>query len=105
MHLALLTEDSIDIDIHAEHAAERRREVTQVRRQIVLDGKIGKASTPRRTLDCMPLHAGLWCEHQFGPALVTIMTNKKQMIETITDPTSGKEYASIAYVCNGAFKL
>jgi hypothetical protein len=73
--------------------------------QLYLTGRIGSDSSPERQLACISLHAGILCERVFGPVTVTIMTNNNRLIETITDPETGREVAGAAYECSRPIKM
>jgi len=79
------------------HAAMRRSVLT-------LSGTFNSKKSPARQLDCVKLYSGVMCARKFGPIGITVMTNRKKMVETVTDP-NGNEIASIAYQCNGSFKM
>ncbi len=84
--------------------ASMERKVTFSGKTMTLTGKFGNQQAPKRTLDCVALSAGVLCERQFGPVTVTVMTNRKRMIETVTDP-AGKEVAGFAYECEGSLRM
>lgn len=69
-----------------------------------LSGRMKGAAMPQRSLSCVGLAKGIWCERRFGPVSVTVMTNNRRMIETVTD-AKGREVASFAYQCDGSFRL
>jgi hypothetical protein len=80
------------------------RHATLVGKKLRLGGVFNSVRSPIRLLPCVPLKSGILCEREFGPVVVTVMTNGKRMIETVTSLADGKEQASIAYVCNGNLK-
>lgn len=81
------------------------RQATLSKSTLTLSGKMSGKSMPRRALPCVALAKGVLCERTFGPVVVTVMTNGKRMIETVTDPRTKRELASFAYVCSGAFRF
>jgi hypothetical protein len=81
------------------------RQATLIGKKLRLGGVFNSVRSPSRSLSCLPLHAGILCEREFGPVVVSVMTNKKRMIETVTSLADGKEQASVAYVCNGYLKF
>lgn len=67
-----------------------------------LSGVMDGNAMPKRTLSCLSLAEGVWCESAFGPVSVIVMTNGKLMTETVLDSKTGKEVAAFSYVCNRA---
>jgi hypothetical protein len=84
-------------------AATRRAKISGYK--IVLNGTFGGVKGPTRTLPCTPLYSGVLCERLFGPVLITVMTNRNRMLETVTDRATGREQAKFSYVCNGPLKF
>jgi hypothetical protein len=60
--------------------------------------------SPRQPLPCKTIAKGIYCDAKFHGAIITVVTNDRRMIETVTDPVSKKEYASIAYECDRVMK-
>lgn len=71
---------------------------------MTLTGTFNSKKSPARKLYCVRLHAGVMCSRKFGPVGITVMTRKRQMVETVTDP-NGNELANISYECNGALRF
>ena len=71
---------------------------------IILSGTLDGMKSPRHSLPCKALAKGVYCDAIFKGAIVTVMTNGRRMIETVADPTSKKEYASVVYECNRVMK-
>lgn len=72
--------------------------------KITLSGSMNGVKSPRRQLPCKTLAKGVYCDGMFDGVLVSVVTNGRRMIETITDPQTGKEIASFAYKCDRAMK-
>lgn len=92
----------------AGHIGEKRvvavRHLRLIGRNLTLSGTFNGVNSPVRTLPCKPLKAGVFCEKSFGPVFVTVMTNGRRMVETLTD-ASGVERAGLAYMCDQAIKM
>lgn len=80
------------------------RQVELVPNAISLSGTLNGVKSPRQTLPCKTIAKGVYCDAKFHGAIITVMTNGRQMIETVTDPVSNKEYASLAYECDRVMK-
>jgi hypothetical protein len=72
--------------------------------RIYLSGRIAGKAMPSRTLPCKNLAKGVLCEGTFEGVLISVMTNGKRMIESVTDPSTRKELAAFAYTCNKVMK-
>lgn len=72
--------------------------------RIYLSGKMAGKPMPSRTLACKSLAKGVLCEGTFEGVLVSVMTNRKRMLESVTDPSTHKQLAAFAYTCNQVMK-
>lgn len=67
---------------------------------MTISGSLNGKPSPRQSLPCKTIAKGVYCNVQFQGVTVTVMTNGRRMIETVTDPSSQKELASFAYDCD-----
>jgi hypothetical protein len=81
------------------------RQVALDGNQLVLSGWFGSTKAPVRVLSCAPLYSGVLCTREFGPVVVTVMSNDARMTETVTDKSTGKEIGGIAYRCDSRIMI
>lgn len=83
---------------------EAVRQVIIKGRTLAISGTFNGERMSARTLSCRKLAKGVWCEAQFGPVNVAIITNGRRMMETVRSKVTNRELAGIAYVCDAAVK-
>lgn len=72
---------------------------------LILAGIMNGEAMPQRSLPCIPIASGIWCEGTFGPVAIVVMTNGARMTETVTGLQNRQEMAGFAYACDAAFRL
>lgn len=74
------------------------RHVSYADSKMILTGDFGE----RYVLACMPLKPGVICRGTTATMEVLVLANGRHMLESISDPSSGREQLGHSYFCNGA---
>lgn len=74
------------------------RHVSYAGNQMTLTGDFGE----HYVLVCTPLNPGLICRGTAATMEVLVLANGPHMLESISDPSSGREQLGHSYLCNGA---
>lgn len=95
---------SVGGHVNGQQVSVVRRAVLDDKR-LVLSGSFNGSEAPTRVLECVPLNAGIMCTRDFGPIVVTVMSNGARLIETATDRNTGKEVSGVAYSCDDSLRI
>ena len=74
------------------------RHVSYSDNRMIVAGEFGE----RYLLTCSPLNPGLICRGTTGAMDILVLVNGLHMLESISEPTSGREQLAHSYLCTDA---